>query len=651
MKKILTILLFSLVNFLTAQEYKDYDWQKPETYTPLESEKEYGEIELLNKNIKEFVVFNNESYDFSIKHTKTYVNSDEAIERNNKIYIPFKSEGEEILTQKVRVIKPDGKVIELNNNDIKEAEDEETKVKYKYFALTGLEKKCIIEQLIIGKYIPKLSGKTIVLQDENWNKNISYEIIYPKHLIFLIKTYNALPSFVENNTKYPNKVSQKIEIDVIPPLKDEKYSNYVLNSKKFIYKLTGNTYSQKYDLYNYKDYTTDLLEYMDKELEAKDKNALTKFVKQLPSNGKEEKEKIVAIEDYIKKNIAFNTNSNEASNLATTINNKYTNSYGLIKLYKNIFDFYKIPSEIVVTSDRYKNPMDPKLESYANLEEFVLYFPQHEGYLCPTEIDYRFPHIPYKWTNSNALFTKYTEFGGVKIPDFEIKKIVTPGIDFTHDEMNILVDFSNSTTEPNVTSEIQFNGYSAFNIQPYYDFIPEDKQSEFEKELAENYTNKKENTTIACENKGTQFVGKKPYILKVSYVGDNLIEKVGDKLLLKIGLVIGKQAELYQEDKRQMPIDIQFPHYYKRNITVKLPKGYSIANLEKINSDFSTTLQNTESCKFTTSHKMEKNELLINNIEFYKDVELPIEKYESYIKVLNAAADFNKLVLILKKDN
>ncbi|WP_136667413.1 DUF3857 domain-containing protein [Flavobacterium sp. H122] len=648
MKKIIVSITVIFCNFLTAQEYKNYDWGKAEPYAPLKAEEELGEINILNKRIKEFVVDKKENYDFTIAHTKTFVNSDEAIERNNKVYIPFKSEGEEIIMQKVRVIKPDGKVIELNSSDIKESEDQERNVKYKYFALTGLEKRCVVEQLIIGKYIPKLNGSNIVMQDEYLNKNISYEIIYPNHLIFTVKPYNGLPEFVENEKMYTGKISKKIEVESIPFLKNEDYSNYAVNAKRFTYKLSGNLYIQKYDLYNYKSYTSDVLGFVSGELDSKEKSALNKFVKQIPA-GQTNVDQILKIEEYVKKNIGYYEKSNEAVGLLTTLNNKFASSYGLLKLYKSIFDLYKIESEVVITSDRFKNPMDPKLETYSNLDDFVLYFPELKGYLCPTEIEYRYPNIPFKWTNSYAIFTKYTEFGGAKIPDYEIKKIETPGIDFTHDEMNITVDFSASNTKPAVSSEIQFNGYSAFSIQPFYDFIPEDKHGDFEKELAENYAGKKEDVTIITENKGTQFLGVKPFVFKANYSGENLIEKVGDKILFKVGLVIGKQAELYQKDKRQMPVEIQYPHGYLRKVKVILPKGYALVNPEKINSNYITNYKNNESCKFSTSYKMTGQELIIENIEFYKDVELPLDSYESYIKVINAAADFNKLVLVLQK--
>ena len=642
-----TIILFT--NITIAQEFKNYDWEKPEKYIPLENEKDQGEIHFFSKTIKEFVIAKDNNYDFTVRHTKTYLNSDDAIERNNKVYIPFKSDGEEILVQKVRVIKADGSVVEVSSNDIKESEDEETKVKYKYFALKGLEKNCVVEQLIIGKYSLKFDGRNVILQNEYLNKNVTYELIYPKHLIFNLKSYNGLPNCVENSNLYADKISKKIEVDLIPFLKEEKYSNYVANAKKISYKLSGNLYSQKYDLYNYKDYTNDILTFVSEKMESKESTALNKFSKLIPTSN-ETLSKIRNIEDYVKKNIAYYENYDGKTDILTTLNNKFTSSLGLLKLYKNIFDMYKISSEIVITSNRFENQIDPKFESYANLDQFIFFFPETTGYLCPSELDSRFPNLPFKWTNSYGIFTKYTEFGGVKIPDYEIKKITTPGIDFTHDEMDIVVDFTESLTKPKVISKITFNGYSAFNFQPYYDFMPEDKYKDFEEELADNYCGQKENVVITTENTGTKSLGSKPYVFKASYVADNLIEKVGEKVLFKIGLVIGKQSELYQEDKRQMPIELQYPHSYIRNIKVILPKGYTVKNLEKINSNFVTLNKGNESCKFATTYKMDSQNLIVENIEYYKDVELPAEAYQDYIKVINAAADFNKLVLILQKN-
>jgi hypothetical protein len=39
---------------------------------------------------------------------------------------------------------------------------------------------------------------------------------------------------------------------------------------------------------------------------------------------------------------------------------------------------------------------------------------------------------------------------------------------------------------------------------------------------------------------------------------------------------------------------------------------------------------------------------VINNLEYYQCIEWPVDRYEEYRTVINAAADFNKLAIIFE---
>lgn len=645
MKKIHYLFLLTASVFFNAQQYKDYDWGKAETYTPSSAESDLGQITIFDKVWTEFIVDKEEAYDYYIHHTKIFVNSDEAIEKNNKVYIPLRSSSEQVVKQKVRVIKPNGSVVEIKDSDIMESVDERTRTKLTYFALKGLEKKSVIEQILVAKLVPKVSGRTIVLQDNNLTKNVSYEIIYPSHLVFAFKSYNDLPNFVKDDKKYTDKIVEKLDIAEIPALQDEEYSNFVANAKKFSYKLTANLHTGKKDLYGYKQYTEDIFEKLDAKRDSKVDKNLDKFISGIPI-AKTEKEKISTIESYVKKNIQFDENAD--SNLGDALTNKFTNSMGLLNLYYSIFNKLNIKNQVVVVSDRYRNPMDPKFENYQNLDDFAFYFPDSKGYLSPSELESRYPLIPYKWGNSYALFMKKVEFGGATIPDYDIQKIQLAGTDVTLDKMDINVDFTSSLQNPHITTKIEFNGYSAASLQPYYDFIPKENISDFEKELAQNYCGQQEGVTIKTENRGIENISK-PFYFTAEFDATNLVQKVGNKILFKVGETIGKQTELYQKDQRKMPIEIQFPHAYTRTLTIKIPDGYSIKNGDQIDSKYTVVNNGKESCKFSTTHTINNNTLTIKNTETYEDNNLPINLYDNYVKVINAAADFNKLVLVLEK--
>ena len=52
--------------------------------------------------------------------------------------------------------------------------------------------------------------------------------------------------------------------------------------------------------------------------------------------------------------------------------------------------------------------------------------------------------------------------------------------------------------------------------------------------------------------------------------------------------------------------------------------------------------------EFTSEYTLDGNKLSITCNEFYNIIRLPVEKYDAFRTVINAAADFNKISLILK---
>jgi hypothetical protein len=46
---------------------------------------------------------------------------------------------------------------------------------------------------------------------------------------------------------------------------------------------------------------------------------------------------------------------------------------------------------------------------------------------------------------------------------------------------------------------------------------------------------------------------------------------------------------------------------------------------------------------------MDKNVMVVTIREYYKEIVAPVARYEDFRKVINAAADFNKVILVLEK--
>ncbi|WP_333810485.1 DUF3857 domain-containing protein [Flavobacterium sp.] len=649
----LNLLILSLcnINSIVAQDYtfKNYKWeQKPTAFSVPEQYKNENEI-VVSRTIKvEIISDKNGPKQYYLLHDKIFINSDDAIEKNNKIYLPFNLK-EDVIKNEARVILKNGKIINLDKKDIKEEVDEQRGIKFNYFAINGLEKGAIIEKIFVLEESPELNGKTLKMQDDLPIMDIYFELIYPNHLVFKTKGYNNLAEAVLDEKKYNGKIALSVKESNIPKLEDdEKYSNWKANIKYFRYKLDANLYNGSKNLYNYKEFASNIYERFNTELDKKNQKAVDDFCKTITKSA-DLQEQIWNIENKVKKTIAYNRYFDSKENLSDVFKTKQANQSEILALYLAIFKYFKIENQIVFASNRYNIPFDSEFESYENLDELLIFFPTIKKFMTPTEIEYRIPLIPNTLANNNGLFIKGKEFSGVKMGIGEINFIPIPGVEITHDVMNITIDFTKDIENPIITNEISFGGYSALNFQPIKDFAPADQYKEILKSIAENYTIQENYTSLITENDGTEFIGKKPFVLKVTFEGKDLVQKAGDNYLFSVGKTIGSQMELYQENKRMMPVEIDYPHSYFRKIKIILPKGLKVKNLEKFNMSHKTDINGKTEAIFVSNYKTQGDEILVENTEYYNIINYPLEHFESYKAVINAAADFNKIVIVLNK--
>jgi hypothetical protein len=115
-----------------------------------------------------------------------------------------------------------------------------------------------------------------------------------------------------------------------------------------------------------------------------------------------------------------------------------------------------------------------------------------------------------------------------------------------------------------------------------------------------------------------------------------------------MGRLIGRQIEMYEEKERNLPIAERHHRTYDRLIEIEIPEGYQITNLEDINIE-NTIFEDEEAIMhFKSYYSLEGNTLKVIADEFYQKNYVPVEEYENYRKVINSAADFNEITLILE---
>ncbi|WP_339916105.1 DUF3857 domain-containing protein [Yeosuana marina] len=642
------ILVTQLVSSQNELFYKSYKWDDNPSYKIEEGNNE-PIIALKDKIITEFYFQDNGLVEYFLEHKVLWLNSDEEIENYNKIYLPYSSNSE-LMVNKARVITKDGSVIELDDSKILTAKDEETGRNYKFFAFEGIGKGSFIEYYYVVKRYPRYNGNRITFQTDYSKKNVEFDLFAPKNLIFKFKTYNNTPE-VEQDTLSKNKLHWQLKLNNLKGLDDEEVSAYNASKSFVIYKLDRNTADNSKDISSYSKVAQNIYSYYYQELNSKTQNLIKKFVKEATSDKELNGEELIRkIEFYIKTNVFITKDdSDNFKDLDEVLTKKVANETGIIKLYVSILKSLNIKHEIVITSNRQELKFDKDFEANNFLTDFLIYFNKTKNYLSPTVLESRYGFPPAYLTDNYGLFVSEVKVGDFVSGLGKIKYIKPISADKTVDKMIIDVDFEkDNITNCNVKLNRSMSGYYAMYFQPYMNLINQEKKDEliegFAKDINENVTiNSKE-----MINGDSELFGVKPIQFILDFSSEAFVETVGKKYLFKLGDLIGKQMQLYQEKERVLPVENEFTRSYYRTLNVKIPDGYKIANLNDINIDHSFIENGKEILVFKSYYELKNNLLVITADEHYRKNIIETANYENYRTVINSAADFNKIVLVLE---
>ena len=654
MKMRINIFTLCCLFFLTTQfgfsqdfSFKSEDFNNDKVELTAEEKELDGLIIFQDRKI-EIIPEGETTRQFFLYHEKIVVNSDKAIEENNKIYIGY-SKNSKILTNKNRVILPSGKTIELNKSDIHEEVDQETGYKYQYYAVKGLEKGAIIEKLYIKEETPTFSGRSYYFQKAYPMRKSTFQLIFPSYLSFKHKSYNGLPEGVlTEDEDNETKTIEIVEDNLDAKASTEKLSNPAMHEKKFRYKLFENAYSGERNFFNYKQFAKNLFSRYDFELDKQEKAALIDFFKFVLVSTNE-KTNILNIESEIKNRIRFNKAFDENKSLKDVFKNQQANLVELMILYRQAFDYFGVKSEFVLTSDRFEYPFDSEFETSSSLSDVLIYFPNSTQYLDFANPSLRSPLISPSLGNTKGIKIKEVSFSGTTMATSESTFIDLPEGNITHDTMRIHADLRENIENPIVNTKITFGGYSNANLHPLKTFLDEKQYKMAINEIGKTYTSEVEIDSISFEDDGMENVGKKNVKANIKYYSGDWIQNAGDKILYKVGNLIGKQDEIYTDQQRTLPIELQYKRYYTRYITLMIPDGYTVSNPEILNLDHRLEENGETVALFSSNYKMEGNKLTIENNEHYSKVDYSLKEFEDFRNVYNAAADFNKLTLVLEK--
>ncbi len=657
MKKIVLIsFIVLIVQGIWAQKepfFENYSWSDNPTYKIDSSKNQESMIALKDKRVTEFYFTkDNRLIEYFLEHKVYWLNSDDKIEAYNKIYLPY-SAASELLINRGRVINKDGSIIELDASKILTAEDEETKRKYKFFAFEGIEKGSFIEYYYVVQRYPDYSGRRIILQDDYLKENVDFDLFAPKNLVFEFKSYNELPQ-VERDTVIEDKLHWQLHADVLESLEKEDMSAYNAYRKQLVYKLDRNLANNSKDISSYGKVAQNLYAFYYPEYAKKTQKSLNKLLVESGAAAKnDEASKVRKLEYFIKNNIFLSKGrSDELKNLDKVLSERIANETGLIKLYIALLRTMKIKHEMVFTTDRREVKFDKDFEANNFLNDFLIFFPESKAYLSPGEAVSRFGFPPAQLTDNYGLFIKEVSVGGFTSGLGKIKYIDPVGVDQTYDIMVIDVAFDvDDITKTKIKYDRSFNGYYAMYMQPFLNLINGDDRDDLIEGFVKGIDKDADIISKKIVDDNPELFGVEPMQVVVDFNSEVFVEKAGRKYLFKVGELIGQQVQMYQEKKRILPLESDFNRSYFRTINIQIPEGFKIANLDdlKINNVYSK--DGKELLSFNSFYEQEENIIKITADEHYRVNLIATDVYESYRTVINSAADFNKITLILEPIN
>lgn len=646
----LIIILFCLISILGNAQTKSTKpvWEKNPKFSALflENSEESAVGIFINENYEYFYSDEGELHCNQTIHKKFRLNTDEAVNNFNKISVSL---GNVIAIKelKARVIKPDGKVVNFDEQNIKEVKDEESQNSLKIFAIDGINKGDDIEYYVIRHINPSSYSRSL-FQFSYPIQHVSFSITAPKNILYAVKGYNGFPT-----PKYAKLNDERnhyeCALDSIQPIKGEKVSYLDPRRARIEWQLEYNLDRSNAPVLTWDDAAQNIYESTYINI---DKNKLKQWLEAINVKQGTQQEKAVQVEDFLKKNVFIQEfDMPEFSDIDYIFENKVTNANGIVRLYANLFNELGIDHQLVITSPRDKVKFDKDFQTWNYLDLYLIFLTESKTYIDPNNIAYRIGCVEGNLTATDGLFITPVSFDGFKTAIAKIGYIEPTDYKQNSDHLYINVDIDIDEAQSRVQITRGFKGLSGGFISNIYNIAEEEHKQGLLLTAMPTEAAFNEYTTLEVKpSSDIDFLSNADFIIYSDLTSHSFLEEAGNKILLNIGQTIGEQVEMYFEENREIEVENNFNRSYYREIYVTIPKGYKISNPEAADMNLVEEIDGQKQFGFISKHAINGNQYKIVIDEYYKQIFAGIEHFEGYKNVVNAAADFNKVVLVLEEE-
>lgn len=575
------------------------------------------------------------SSEIHVIHKIIKVQDDIGVKEANILQFPVGLKSE-VINLEIRTISSLGKVNKIQVEDLK---DVETKDGFKSIAIENVEVNGQIEYLYTYRRPLSQFGR-IHYRSPYPIQDLKFDF-YNSALAFNLKGYNAIPDpeIKENHLScHVKNLNPLPRQGALSASSKKNYIDYRLVKAGNNSKMSTWQQISKGILNNFKF--------------LKGKESAMRFMADLNLENKSQEEKIYAIENKIKTSIVVeNKDVKSYTNISEIIKTKLTNPRGQTILYVYCLQLLKIPVDFIMTTSRFDGEIDETFPTSLDLRKLILYFPELNLYLDPSNKVTRLGLPPFEFANSRSLLihTKstiynpsytYVNHGFISLPMLKAR--------YNTMQINCSTNLNQNNDELMVNYEHKTTGYEAFMTRFHKQELVNEEgfQSEFIRGI--NDLDIKSYEFFKKEISFSQFP-LEPFLTKAVLQSESLVETIDSDILVHLGKLIGTQTKLYNEKNRIHDIVLDFPKLLNYKIEFKIPEGYKCQNLEALKSHIHYTLNDKNNILFSTSYSVENGLLKINVQEAYNAYTINKSQFDKYKEVMNASADFNAFTLLLEK--
>ena len=644
MLKYLLTIFFSVyvsTGYIFSQTYLNLDWSEDQ----IEVNSDYNSslIGIFSKHYVEYYKskFSDEVSIYETHHFKSLINNN-ITEINNEILIP-KINVIEISDVKAKVKSEDSTVV-YDFSIIKSFVDNvSSNENFTIYKIPGLKKDDVIEVMYtvkknynfngsrnIQESFPILSADFILIQD-NLKSNLK---------VYNTTDYKIIDSLIDN------KRAKLVHFNNIKESLNEQYSTPIANKVKVSYQCYENQENITQSEYwgNLVNNVSEL--FFPKSINKKAKELLKEIKNSFVTIPWNELKIANSIDTYIKNNfIISDKNDQKLNNIDYIFEQKESNDFSIIQVYTQLFELAEIEYEIAISCNRFYLKFDPDLFDPNQLREFLIYLPKSNIYISPNRIEYRATEAPDDLLGNYAMYID-------KNLDYYFSEIILENKNFSKINKEIFVNLPKNLKRAIINENRMFTGYWGI-LNRNYVYLSENEKTDF---LIDYFTisglNDKKVLKYQINNYDIDYnFRNQPLKINSKLVTRDLVKNVNGKILLNVGKVIGLQSNLFNEDERINPIEINFPNEYYYDIKFVIPKGYKIVNIHDFTKDKKfISVDGNVTAQFKSSANFEKNRLSIKISEFYNSLKYEKNRYNEFKDVINAAAEFYNLEIELSKN-